>query len=55
MAGSCGNGPRAIYGLMWEGFLKVTWKRVPSQLASTFIKGFVSLPPLEIEFHHSAY
>lgn len=27
------------------GFLKVTWKRVPSQLASAFIKGFVSLPP----------
>ena len=32
------------------GFLKVKWKRVPSQLASTFIKGFVSLPPLRLSF-----
>ena len=32
------------------GFLKATWKRVPSQLESTFIKGFVSLPALGLSF-----
>lgn len=32
------------------GFLKATWESVPPQLESTFIKGFVSLPPLGLSF-----
>lgn len=43
------DGPRAAC-VLFGVFLKVTWKRVPSQLASTFFKVFGFLAPLGLSF-----